>query len=195
MPSGGRAPRTRAPRRQRLGRRPGVAGRADRLDQLRGGSRESPAVAVRRTRRVPAPAGSRQPVAAAAGGSTCRRRRALPSGVRKTVIGQPPVPGQRDDRVHVDRGRGRAAPRGRPSTFTKCSFICAAGLVVLERLVLHHVAPVAGGVADREQDRRSSAARRPSASSPPRVPVDRVVRCAGGGTGWSRGRGGSSPPR
>ena len=41
--------------------------------------------------------------AAARAGSTCRRRRARPSGVRKTVSGQPPWPVERDDGVHVDR--------------------------------------------------------------------------------------------
>src|SRR5438132_566247 len=49
------------------------------------------------------------------------------------------------------------------------------GRLVLERLVLHHVAPVAGGVPDREQDRpvlRAGALERLVA---PRVPVDRVV--------------------
>src|SRR6266540_828913 len=49
-------------------------------------------------------------------------------------------------------------------------------LVVLERLVLHHVAPVAGGIADREQDRSVLA---PGASErllAPGIPVDGVAR-------------------
>ena len=37
--------------------------------------------------------------------------------------------------------------------FTKCSFIERGDLRVLEALVLHHMTPVAGGIADREEDR------------------------------------------
>ena len=85
------------------------------------------------------------------------------------------LPRQRDDGVHVHRvdiGPLLAIdlhadeevvhqPRGR---------------LVLERLALHHVAPVAGGVADREQQRlvlRAGARERLVA---PRQPVDRVAR-------------------
>ncbi len=49
------------------------------------------------------------------------------------------------------------------------------GVVVLERLALHHVAPVAGRVADREQDRLVLASRSLERLGPPRVPVDRVL--------------------
>ena len=49
------------------------------------------------------------------------------------------------------------------------------GLGVLEGLVLHHVAPVAGGVADREQDRAVLVAGAGQRLLAPRVPVDRVV--------------------
>src|SRR5436189_267533 len=49
-------------------------------------------------------------------------------------------------------------------------------LLVLERLVFHHVAPVAGGVPDREQNRLVLVARPPSRLLTPGVPVDRVVR-------------------
>ena len=48
-------------------------------------------------------------------------------------------------------------------------------LGVLERLVLHHVAPVAGGVADREEDRLVLASCRLEGLLTPRVPVDGVV--------------------
>ena len=48
--------------------------------------------------------------------------------------------------------------------------------VVLERLVLHHVAPVAGGVADAQQDGLVLAPRFFEGIVAPRVPVDRVVR-------------------
>ncbi len=49
------------------------------------------------------------------------------------------------------------------------------GLGVLEGLVLHHVAPVAGRVADREQDRPVLLPRTGQRLLAPRVPVDRVV--------------------
>ena len=47
---------------------------------------------------------------------------------------------------------------------------------VLERLALHHVAPVAGRVADREQDRLVLGAGPRERLVAPRVPVDRIVR-------------------
>jgi hypothetical protein len=47
-------------------------------------------------------------------------------------------------------------------------------LGVLERLVRHHVAPVAGGVADRQQDRLVLLAGPLQRLRPPRVPVDGV---------------------
>ena len=50
------------------------------------------------------------------------------------------------------------------------------GRFVLEGLAFHHVTPVAGRVADRQEDRHVAFAGRVSASVPPRVPVDRVVR-------------------
>jgi len=49
------------------------------------------------------------------------------------------------------------------------------GGVVLEALVRHHVAPVAGRVADREQDRLVGALRLGERLRPPRPPVDRIV--------------------
>ena len=49
------------------------------------------------------------------------------------------------------------------------------GLRVLERLVRHDVAPVAGGVADREQDRPILGAGALERLLPPRVPLDRVL--------------------
>ncbi len=50
------------------------------------------------------------------------------------------------------------------------------GRLALERLALHHVAPVAGGVADREQDRPVELARTGERLLAPGVPVDRVLR-------------------
>ena len=51
----------------------------------------------------------------------------------------------------------------------------ARGLRVLERLVRHHVTPVTGGVADREQDRLVLVAGARLRLVAPRVPVDRIV--------------------
>jgi hypothetical protein len=51
----------------------------------------------------------------------------------------------------------------------------ARDLVVLERLVRHHVAPVARGVADRQQDRLVLAPRERQGFRAPFVPVDRVA--------------------
>jgi len=49
-------------------------------------------------------------------------------------------------------------------------------LWVLEALVLHHVAPVAGGVSDREEDRFVLLRSLGKGLGSPRPPVDRVVR-------------------
>ncbi len=49
-------------------------------------------------------------------------------------------------------------------------------LLVLERLLFHHVAPVAGGVADGEEDGQVARARFGEGLVAPRPPVDRVVR-------------------
>ena len=49
------------------------------------------------------------------------------------------------------------------------------GRLVLERLVGHHVAPVAGGVADRHQHRDVAPPRLGEGVGPPLLPVDRVV--------------------
>src|SRR4029077_18952885 len=60
--------------------------------------------------------------------------------------------GQRDDRVHVDRVEVR--PLLAVDLYADEALVHhARGERVLEGLALHHVAPVAGGVADREQDR------------------------------------------
>ncbi len=48
-------------------------------------------------------------------------------------------------------------------------------VVVLEALALHHVAPVAGGVADRDEERHVTRARRREGLLAPGVPVDRVA--------------------
>ena len=48
-------------------------------------------------------------------------------------------------------------------------------LVVLEAFVRHHVTPVAGGVADGQEDRHVSFRRRSERLGPPRVPIDRIL--------------------
>ena len=58
---------------------------------------------------------------------------------------------------------------------TNSSFITRGRGRVLEALVRHHVAPVAGGVADREQDRLVGALGLGERLRPPRPPVDGVV--------------------
>ena len=82
---------------------------------------------------------------------------------------------QRDDRVHVDRVEVRA--------LLAVDLDADEALVhharrrrVLERLALHHVAPVAGRVADREQDRAVLEPRTRQRLVAPRVPVDGVRR-------------------
>ena len=72
-----------------------------------------------------------------------------------------------------------ASTSGRSSrstfTFTNSSFMTAAIVGVLERLVRHHVAPVARRVPDRQQDRLVLGAGPGERLLAPRVPVDRVV--------------------
>ena len=99
------------------------------------------------------------------------------SPVRREEDGHRPaaVPGQRDDRVHVDRvevGPLLAVDLDVDEVLVHQP----RGLGVLERLVLHHVAPVAGRVADGEQDRPVLVARSVERLVAPGVPVDGVVR-------------------
>ena len=51
----------------------------------------------------------------------------------------------------------------------------ARGLCVLEALMRHHVAPMAGGVADREQDRLAGTLGFSERTGPPRPPMHRVL--------------------
>ena len=82
--------------------------------------------------------------------------------------------GDRDDGLHVDRvdvGPLLAVDLDADEVLVHH----ARRLGRLERLALHHVAPVAGRVADREQDRLVLVARLRERLLAPRVPVDRVV--------------------
>ena len=82
---------------------------------------------------------------------------------------------QRDDRVHVERVD--VGPLLAVDLDVDEALVHEPRrLVVLERLVLHHVAPVARRVADREQDRLVLGPRPLEGLVAPRVPVDRVVR-------------------
>ena len=111
-----------------------------------------------------------------------RRRRVVRAAEERLALGREEdghrpaaVPGQRDDRVHVDRvevGALLAVDLDADELLVHLR----GGLLVLERLVLHHVAPVARGVADREQDRPVLVARAGERLLAPRVPVDRVLR-------------------
>ncbi len=83
--------------------------------------------------------------------------------------------GQRDDRVHVDRveiGPLLAIDLDADEALVQH----ARGERILERLVLHHMAPVAGRVADREQDRPVLVPCPRERLLAPRVPVDGVAR-------------------
>ena len=99
------------------------------------------------------------------------------SPVRRQEDGHRPAAaaGQRDDRVHVDRVEVRAL-LAVDLDVDEVLVHQRRRLRVLERLALHHVAPVAGRVADREQDRLVLLARARERLLAPRIPVDRVVR-------------------
>ena len=84
------------------------------------------------------------------------------------------APGQRLHRLHVDRvdvGAFLAVDLDAH----EAGVHRGGDVDVLERLVGHHVTPVAGRVADRQQDRHIALAGRGERFGPPRVPVDRVV--------------------
>ena len=176
---------------QRLARRRDARRRSHRLDEL----------ARRPRRRRRAARGTRSATASSTWrklGSPCRGsggkyvppKNGSPVGREEDGHRPAAVPGQRDDRVHVDRvevGPLLAVDLDVDEVLVHQR----RRLLVLERLVLHHVAPVAGGVADREQDRPVLVAR--AARAPPRPTGTSRPGCprAGGGTGWSRRRGGS----
>ena len=84
------------------------------------------------------------------------------------------MPGHTLHRLHVDRVQIRsflAVHLDRDEVLVHVS----GGLRVLERLALHHVAPVASRVANREQDRLVLSLCPLQRVRPPGVPVDRVV--------------------
>ena len=128
---------------------------------------------ARRSPRAPSPS-SASPAAARAG-SRCRRRTAYSSGVRNTFSGQPPWPV-----IAWQAAMQTASMSGRSSrstfTHTNRSFISLADFRILEGLMRHHMTPVAGRVADRDQQRPVRLARAVAApQSPHGLPVDRIV--------------------
>ena len=168
--------RSRAPPREPLDGLP--ASRRSRRAALAPAPRRRP----RSTWRKPACRG------AARAGSRCRRRTGPASGSRKTVSGQPPLAGHRLHGLHVDRVDVRAL-LAVDLDADEVLVHERRGLGVLEGLALHHVAPVAGGVADREQDRAGPArGRARSASVAPRVASRPGCPRAGAGRARSRAR-------
>ena len=159
---------------QRLRRRRATTGLLDCADQLRRRAGHLPAALTVGARdRLQHLAEARQPV------TRLRREvRAAVEGLplRREEGGQRPaaVPRERHDRVHVDRVEvGAFLPVD--LDVDEELVLEARGLLVLERLVRHHVAPVARGVADGEEDRAVLVAGARERLLPPRVPVDRVV--------------------
>ena len=106
--------------------------------------------------------------------NTCRRRTASATGVSQTLIGHPPDPVVACTNVMYTRSTSGRSSR---STLieTKSTIEDLGDLCVLEALVLHHVAPVAGRVADGQEDRLVLAARPLEGLRAPRVPVNRIV--------------------
>ena len=84
------------------------------------------------------------------------------------------LPGERDDGVHVDRVDVRPLLAIDLDVDEELVHH-RRGRLVVERLALHHVAPVAGGVADRDEQRLALRAGATERLLPPRLPVDRVV--------------------
>ena len=111
---------------------------------------------------------------AAPAGSRCRRRTARRSGVRNAFSGQPPCAGHGLHGVHVDRVDVRAL-LAIDLDAHEVLVHDAAIVRVLEGLVLHHVAPVAGGVADRDQHGLVLGAGARERLLAPRIPVHGVV--------------------
>ena len=173
---------------ERLGRRPRA--RAERATastscaaparrRRRAGRATPSAIAVEHLR------GSSASRAAARAGSRCRRRTARPSGVRNTVIGQPPWPVIALHGLHVDR--------------VEVGPLLAVDLDVDEVLVHQRRgrrrprttrAPSRGTSGRRRSRSRAGSAcpRRARARAPPRPTGTSRPGCrrAGGGTGWSR---------
>jgi hypothetical protein len=155
------------------GRRP-LARLRERLGQLAGRVGDGAALlAVEPGDRLEDVAERRHPVP--------RLRRVVGAAVERRAVrgekdGHRPaaVSGERDDGVHVERiDVGPLLPVD--LDVHEAVVHQLRRLVILERLVLHHVAPVAGGVADGEEDRLVLGASPLERLLAPRVPVHWVV--------------------
>ena len=98
-----------------------------------------------------------------------------PIGRQPDAHGPAALPGQRLHGAHVDGvdvGAFLAVDLHRDVVLVQEG----GDVLVLEGLALHHVAPVAGGIPDRQEHRAAQAARVRERLVAPRVPVHRVVR-------------------
>ena len=103
------------------------------------------------------------------------------------AVERPPV-GRQEDRHRPAAAAGHRLDRGHVDLVEVGALLAidldrdepvvqvAGGRLVLERLAFHHVAPVAGRVADRQEDRPVEELRAGERVGAPREPVDRVVR-------------------
>ena len=106
--------------------------------------------------------------------SRCRPRTGRASLSRNMVSGQPPCSPKRMQRAHVDGVD--VGPLLAVDLDVHEQVVHHAGRrVVLEALVRHDVAPVAGGIADRQQDRLAGALGLGQGLRSPGPPVDGVV--------------------
>ena len=159
---------------QRVGRGPHLARGLDRIDELPGrGRRRGAALAIEIRDRREHVGERRHPVARL-------RREVRAAEERLALRGQKDrhrpaaVPGQRHDRVHVERVDVRPL-LAVDLDVDEALVHEPRRLVVLEGLVLHHVAPVAGRIPDGEEDRPVLGARPLEGLVAPRVPVDGIV--------------------
>jgi hypothetical protein len=132
----------------------------------------------------------RQPVAGVLAGNRCHRRTALV--LRREEHRQRPAavaPGQHLVRELVDPVEVGAL-LAVDLDVDEVRVHQRRGGVVLERFVRHHVAPVAGGVADRQQDRLAFARAPVRAPLAPTGTSRPGCRRAAAGRGWSRWRAG-----
>ena len=160
---------------QRLAGRPRLGGRPDVADELAGRAGDVvAALAVGLGDRQQHLAEARQPVARLGREVGAAEERLA---VRCEEDGHRPaaVAGQSDDGVHVDRVE--VGPLLAVDLDVDEVLVHHRGRrLVLEGLALHDVAPVAGGVADREQDRPVLGPRALERLLAPRVPVHGVLR-------------------
>ena len=96
-------------------------------------------------------------------------------GRQEDAHGPATGPGQGLDGLHVDRVEVRALLAIHLDAH-EVRIEVGGGARILEGFALHHVAPVAGGVADRKEDRTVLGTRPVQRLSTPGIPIHRVVR-------------------